>query len=127
MARLILPAIRKQAYLSVCFPLGGVMVVSLAALIFSTILSYSIVLGGIIWFLPHGYAAIKLFHHIETKPKRFMMIFYKSEIIKLLLVALLFILVVKWIPASFFGLLVGYLCAQMIFCLYHLMDVIRNF
>jgi len=120
MARLVLPAIRKQAYLSVCLPLGGVVIVSLVALIFSIILSYSIALGGIIWFLPHGYAAIKLFHHIETKPKRFMVMFYKSEIIKLISVALLFILVVKWIPASFPGLLVGYLCAQMIFWLYYL-------
>jgi len=123
MARLILPAIRKQAYLSVCLPLGGVVIVSLAALIFSAILSYSILLGGIIWFLPHGYAAIKLFHHIETKPKRFMMVLYKSEIIKLILVALLFILVVKWIPASFVGLIAGYLCAQVIFWLYYLLNV----
>ncbi len=120
MARLILPAIRKQAYLSVCLPLVGVAIGSLVALIFSDQLSYSILLGGIIWFLPHGYVAIKLFHHIETKPKRFVMMFYKSEVIKLILVALLFILVVKWIPVIVVGLLVGYLCAQVIFWLYYL-------
>ncbi len=123
MARLVLPAIRKRAYLSVCSSLGGVVIVSLMALIFSVMLSYSILLGGIIWFLPHGYAAIKLFHHIETKPKRFMMVFYKSEITKLILVALLFILVMKWIPASFVGLIAGYLCAQVIFCLYYLVNI----
>jgi F0F1-type ATP synthase assembly protein I len=123
MAKLILPALRKQVYLSVCLPLGVVMLVSLAALIFSVMLSYSIVLGGIIWFLPQGYTAVKLFHHIETTPKRFMMIFYKSEIVKLALVALLCILVMKWIPASFVGLLAGYLCAQVIFWLYYLFGV----
>src|SRR5258708_4176224 len=104
MAKLVLPAIRKQAYLRVCWPLGIIFIISFVVLVFSTIFSYSILLGGIIWFLPHGYVAIKLFQHIETQPKRFIALFYKSETIKLILVALLFILAVKWLSVSFLGL-----------------------
>ena len=119
MAKLVLPAVRKQAYMSVCWPLGSVLIVSLAALIFSTIFSYSMLLGGMIWFLPSGYFAIKLFHYVETDPRRFIALFYKNEVIKLVFVALLFILVVKWIPVSFVGLLAGYLCAQVVFWLHY--------
>jgi F0F1-type ATP synthase assembly protein I len=119
MAKLVLPAIRKQAYLSVMWPLGIVSIVSLAACVFSTLLSYSMLLGGIIWFLPQGYVAIKMFHSIETQPKRFIALFYKSETIKLLFIALLFILVVKWFSVSMAGLVAGYLCAQMFFWGYY--------
>jgi F0F1-type ATP synthase assembly protein I len=115
MSKLTLPCTRKKAYVSVIVPLSGVIVVGLIALIFSSLLSYSIWLGGFLWFFPNGYVAIKLFHTIETEPKRFVMQFYKSEIVKLLMVALLFILVAKWIPVNMMGIFAGYMSAQIIF------------
>jgi F0F1-type ATP synthase assembly protein I len=119
MAKLILTSIRKQAYYSVCLPLGGVALISLAALVFSPVFfSYSILLGGVLWFLPQGGVALRLFQHIETNPKRFILLFYRSEIVKLIGVGLLFIVVMKWIPANFIGIILGYLFAQVIFWLY---------
>ena len=115
MAKLVLFSLRRQAFLSVCFPLAAVVILSLPVSVFSIKFSCSLLGGGIVWGVSQGYLAIKLFRRIETDPGRFVVLFYISEMIKLILAALLFILILKWTSASFIFLLAGYLCAQILF------------
>lgn len=115
MGKVVLPATRKRIYRGVSFSLGTIVVISFLAFFVHRQIGYSILLGGVLWFLPELYVAYRLFHRIEMEPKRAMLVFYQSEIVKLLLVALLFILVVKEIPVNFLGLIAGYLIAQILF------------
>ena len=113
--KLILPSIQKKAYFSVLIPLVVVLIIGLAVLTVSKSGGYSFLLGGMLWFIPQGVVAIRLFRRIEADPKRFIVAFYKNEVLKLILAACLFILVVKWIPLSILSFLGGYLCAQVVF------------
>jgi ATP synthase protein I len=113
--KLILPSLRKKVYLSVFFPLAVVLLASVVMLMFSGERGVSLLLGGIVWVVPQGYVAVRLFHRIETDPKRFMAAFYKSELLKLALAAFLFIAVMKWIPLQVIYFLGGYFCAQVVF------------
>lgn len=115
MAKLVLKPMRHAVYRAVAIPLGVVMLGGLALLPFNLKVALSVWLGGFIWFLPNGYFAFKCFHTIETNAKRFIVVFYRTELLKLILVAVLFIIVVKLLSVSLAGLIAGYLCAQMIF------------
>ncbi|HEV2614071.1 MAG TPA: ATP synthase subunit I [Gammaproteobacteria bacterium] len=115
MGKVVLPATRKRIYRGVSFSLGTIAVISFLAFFFQQQIGYSILLGGVLWFLPECYVVYRLFHRIEMEPRRAVMTFYQSEIVKLLLVALLFILVVKEVPVNFIGLIAGYFTAQILF------------
>jgi F0F1-type ATP synthase assembly protein I len=115
MGKVVLPTTRRKVYQGVIFSLGSMVLISFIAFFFQKQIGYSILLGGVLWFLPEFYVAHRLFHRIETDPKRAVMIFYRSEIVKLFLVALLFILVLKELPVSFLGLIAGYFAAQVLF------------
>ena len=115
MGKVVLPVTRKRIYRGVSFSLGTVVLISFLAFFFQKQIGYSILLGGVLWFLPELYVAHRLFHRVEMEPKRAILVFYQSEIVKLLLVALLFILMVKELPVSFLGLIAGYFFAQVSF------------
>jgi ATP synthase protein I len=117
MSKIILPNVRRKAYLSVIISGIALLIMSIIGLIaFSRIIGISILLGGLVWLVPQGYFAVKLFHQIETTPKKFITRFYINEIVKLFFVSILFICYVKFVPANWVGLFAGYFCAQMFFC-----------
>ncbi|MFO7529017.1 MAG: F0F1 ATP synthase subunit I [Marinobacter sp.] len=73
-------------------------VVSLAFLLRSQAAGYSALLGGLIFLLPHGYFALKAFRYSGARSaKKIMSSFYQGEAGKLILCAILFTMVFKWI------------------------------
>jgi len=73
-------------------------VVSLAFLLRSQVAGYSALLGGLIFLLPHGYFALKAFRYSGARSaKKIMSSFYQGEAGKLILCAILFTMVFKWI------------------------------
>lgn len=118
MSKLVLPTTRNQAYRSVLIPMAITAIFSALTLFFTTVeIALAILLGGMCWFLPHAYAAYKLFHQIETNPKHFLIVFFRTEIVKLIFVAVLFIVIIKLLSLNFACLIAGYLCAQLLFWL----------
>lgn len=72
--------------------------VSLAFLFRSQVAGYSALLGGLIFLLPHGYFALKAFRYSGARSaKKIMSSFYQGEAGKLILCAILFTMVFKWI------------------------------
>jgi F0F1-type ATP synthase assembly protein I len=116
MSKLVLPTTRKHAYRSVLIPMTITAIVSALAMLFTTMENaLALLLGGTSWFVPHAYAAYKLFHQIETNPKHFLIVFFRTEIFKLIFVAVLFIVIIKLLSLNFACLIAGYLCAQLLF------------
>lgn len=115
MGKVVLPVTRKKIYRGVSFSLGTVVLFGLLAFFFQKQIGISIWLGGMLWFLPELYVAYRLFHRIETAPKRAMISFYQTEITKLLLVAFLFVLIIKVMTVNILWLILGYLLAQIVF------------
>lgn len=73
-------------------------IVSLAFLLRSQVAGYSALLGGLIFLLPHGYFALKAFRYSGARSARkIMSSFYQGEAGKLILCAILFTMVFKWI------------------------------
>ncbi|MCK2148562.1 MULTISPECIES: F0F1 ATP synthase subunit I [Marinobacter] len=73
--------------------------VSLAFLAFrGQVSGYSALLGGLIFLLPHGYFALKAFRFSGARSaKQIMTSFYQGEAGKLILCAIFFTMVFKWI------------------------------
>jgi ATP synthase protein I len=83
------------------FAIESVMLVlaSLAFLLFGGQVSgYSALLGGLIFLIPHGYFALKAFRYSGARSaKKIMSSFYQGEAGKLILCAIGFTVVFKWI------------------------------
>ncbi|MBC7185101.1 MAG: ATP synthase subunit I [Marinobacter sp.] len=72
--------------------------VSLAFLLRGQVAGYSALLGGLIFLIPHGYFALKAFRYSGARSaKKIMSSFYQGEAGKLILCAILFTMVFKWI------------------------------
>lgn len=109
MSKLVLHSLRNAAYRLVTIPASVIIISSVITLFFAdTKFAYSIGLGGCVWILPNFYFAYKLFHRIETRAKNFVSVFYRTELLKLVLSALLFIAIVKWLPVTLSAILIGY-------------------
>jgi F0F1-type ATP synthase assembly protein I len=79
-------------------------------------IAYSLLLGIFLWMLPNGYFAIRLFRHLGTVPAATLLgIFYRAEIIKLLLSGFFFVMIIKFLSLNMPAFLAGYLVAQLIF------------
>ncbi|SFL93194.1 F0F1 ATP synthase subunit I [Marinobacter zhejiangensis] len=78
---------------------GAVLVfVGLAFSLRSPVACYSAFLGGLVFLLPHGYFAFKAFRYSGARAaKQIMSSFYQGEAGKLILCAILFTMVFKWI------------------------------
>lgn len=115
MGKVVLPITRKKMYRGVLFSLGTVVLISCLTILFQQQAGFSFLLGGVLWFLPELYRVHRLFHRMEMEPQRAMMLFYLAEVVKLLMVALLFVLMVKLFSVNFLWLIAGYFVAQITF------------
>ncbi len=78
----------------------------------------SLALGIILWLLPNCYFVVKVMRHLgRVSPECLLHIFYRAELIKLLLSGFFFIMMAKLLSVNFPVLLSGYLLAQLIFWL----------
>jgi ATP synthase protein I len=115
-SKLVLHSLRNAAYRLVAIPASVIIITSFITLIFAdTKFAYSIGLGGCVWILPNFYFAYKLFHRIETKANNFISVFYRTELFKLALSALLFIAIVKWLSVTLSAIFIGYFVALVSF------------
>ncbi len=79
-------------------------------------LSYSLLLGILLWMLPSCYLANKLFRHLgKVPPASLLRIFYRAEIIKLLLSGIFFVMMIKLLSVNIPALVTGYIASQLIF------------
>lgn len=118
MSKLVLHSLRNAAYRLVAIPASVILIISLISLIFTdTKFAYSIGLGGCVWILPNFYFAFKLFHKIETEAKKFISVFYRTELFKLAFSALLLIAIIKWLPVTLGAFFIGYFVALVICCI----------
>ena len=116
MPKLILPAVRKKAYLSVFVPGCIIFLTGLALQAgLSGVMGKSLWAGGLMWIIPQFYVSLKLFGISELNPEKFIQKFYRSESVKLLLTAVIFIGITRYFPVNIIMLITGYLCAQIFF------------
>jgi ATP synthase protein I len=81
-------------------------------------ISYSFLLGVFLWMLPSYYFANKLFSCLgKVSPASLLGIFYRAEIIKLLLSGFFFVMIIKLLTVNVPVLVIGYFVAQLVFWL----------
>lgn len=107
---------RNYAFKLIAIQAAIVTILSLAFLFISCKDAYSVFLGGFSCVLPSIYFAHKLFAYIGARmAKQAIRAFYLGELIKLLMVAILSVLIFKFIPINPFVYLIGFILAQMAF------------
>jgi len=117
-AKVLLRTVRDQAYRFMILPTGVVMVVALlAGMLFGSKIGYSILLGGVVWWVPNFYFAHKLFAKMETRSQQMLRVFLRAEIIKLVLYGVFFILAYKFFSVAILPFLLGFMLAQAAFWL----------
>lgn len=76
----------------------------------------SLILGVLLWAVPSCYFANKLFRNLaKVSSASWLRIFYKAEIIKLLLSGFFFVMIIKLLSVNIPALVTGYFAAQLVF------------
>lgn len=114
MARL---AVKKEAYKIIYWQLVLIMGLALVLFLFQGIQSgLSALLGGLAYWLPTLLFVWRVFARTTARAaKQFLAAFIAGEGIKLLLSALLFVLVVKFMPVNLLSVLAGFVGAVISF------------
>jgi F0F1-type ATP synthase assembly protein I len=96
--------------------MAGTIAFFVAGILRSWWLGSSLILGVLLWVLPSCYFANKLFRYIgKVSSASLLRIFYKAEIIKLLLSGFFFVMIIKLLSVNIPALVIGYFEAQLIF------------
>lgn len=81
-------------------------------------ITYSLLLGSLLWMLPSCYLAYKLFYCVAKVPASSLLkIFYRTEIRKLLLSGIFFVMIIKLVPVNLPALIAAYFASHLIFWL----------
>lgn len=118
MSKSVLHSKRIEAFQLVSIPAGVVIIISLLLLIAKdSNLSYSVLMGGLVWLGPNFYFAIRVFSGggANITPQSMLINFYRAEVTKLALCAIFFVIIVKYLPVAILPMLVGYGIAQVAF------------
>jgi len=111
------PLLRKivqhQAYRLVVWQLISVILLALlATLIKGTTSGYSVFLGGMAYGLPNLIFVWGVFRFVGAQQMtQFLMAFMAGEMFKLFISAILFLVIVKYLPVSLLSVLVGFVAA----------------
>lgn len=109
---------RTEAFCLVVLPILIIAILAVIALILRDLnASYSVLLGGFVWGLPQLYFAVKILANKAGTPTQWIWRFYRAELFKLFLSAVLFIVVLKFLPVASLFVLAAYLIAQLTFWL----------
>ncbi|MBV9576265.1 MAG: ATP synthase subunit I [Gammaproteobacteria bacterium] len=115
--------IQHEAYRIVLLQLAGVAVLAIACLVRSRESSFAVLMGGLAYGLPNLAFVWRVFRYTGAhQMERFMAAFFFGEMIKLILSAVLFLLIVKYLPVSLLSVLVGFIGAIVSFwivCMWH--------
>lgn len=103
--------VQQEAYRIVLLQLTGVAAISLLSLILAGKTSgFSALLGGLAYGLPNLVFVWRVFKFSgASQMVQFMAAFFIGEMLKLALSAILFLLIVKYLPISLLSVLVGYI------------------
>jgi ATP synthase protein I len=116
--------VQHEAYRIVFLQLSGVLLLALVALFLISIKSgLSVFAGGMTYGLPNLIFVWLVFGFVGAQQmNQFVMAFFFGEMIKLILSAILFLTIVKYLPVSLLSTLVGFVGAIISFwvvCLFH--------
>jgi ATP synthase protein I len=107
---------RQNAYKLIAIQASIVVILS-ALFLFSSVKSaYSVLLGGFCCVLPSIYFAHKLFKYVGARmAKKAIGAFYVGEVIKLAMIAVISIIIFKFIHISPMSYFIGFIVAQIAF------------
>lgn len=102
--------VQHQAYKLVLWQLIGVAILAAAGLLIKgTTSGFSILMGGIAYGLPNLIFVWRVFRYSRAHEMvKFMAAFFFGEMLKLFISAILFLLIVKYLPVSLLSVLVGF-------------------
>jgi len=105
--------IQHQAYKIVMLQLLGVILLSLASIAFGSLnAGFSVMAGGLAYVLPNILFVWRVFRFGGAQQMtQFVAAFFIGEMIKLFLSAILFLIIVKYLPVSLLSVLVGFIGA----------------
>jgi ATP synthase protein I len=105
--------VQNQAYRIVFLQLAGVIVLTCIALILrDTKSSLSVLLGGLAYVVPNFIFVWRVFRFVGAQQMTlFVAAFFLGETLKLILSAVLFVIIVKYLPVSLLSMLIGYIGA----------------
>ena len=96
--------------------IAAVISLSLGGALHNWPLSYSLLLGILLWMLPSCYLANKLFRRLgRVPPASLLRVFYRAEINKLLLSGIFFVMMIKLLSVNLPALVAGYFVPQLVF------------
>lgn len=122
------PALRKliqhQAYRLVFLQLAGIVLLAMCALLLVGPSSgLSVLAGGLAYGLPNLYFVWRVFRYSGAQEMtKFVAAFFAGEAFKLILSAILFLVIVKYLPVGLLSTLVGFVGAMVAFwvaCMWH--------
>jgi len=111
--------VQNKAYRIVIFQLMGVMMLAFLALILrGTVSGFSVLAGGLAYVIPNLIFVWRVFRYARASEMTlFMAAFFIGEMLKLVLAAVLFLMIVKTLPVSLLSVLVGFAAAIVSFWL----------
>jgi ATP synthase protein I len=105
--------VQSQAYRIVIWQLAGVIIIAAFALTLSGVTSgLSVLAGGLAYGFPNLVFVWRVFRFVGAQEmNRFVAAFFAGEALKLILSAILFLVIVKYLPVSLLSTLVGFVGA----------------
>lgn len=109
--------VQHQAYHLVLWQLVGVVFLATIGLIIKgKTSSFSILMGGLAYVLPNLIFVWRVFRYTGAQQMvKFMAAFFVGEMLKLIISAILFLLIVKYLPVSLLSVLAGFIGAIVAF------------
>src|SRR5437016_1408902 len=105
--------VQNEAYHLVFLQLSGVVLLALIALIIrGKSIGFSVLMGGLAYGLPNLFFVWRVFRYVGAQQMdKFIAAFFLGEMLKLVLSAILFLVIVKYLPVSLLSELIGFIGA----------------
>jgi ATP synthase protein I len=102
--------VQNKAYRIVLLQLAGVVILAFLALLMRGLTSgLSVLLGGLAYGLPNLVFVWRVFRYVgASQTTQFVAAFFIGEMLKLAFSAVLFIVIVKYLPVSLLSVLIGF-------------------
>ncbi|MBX3708409.1 MAG: ATP synthase subunit I [Gammaproteobacteria bacterium] len=109
--------VQGEAYQIVLLQLMGVVMLAVLSLVLNgTRSGFSVLMGGLAYGLPNLIFVWRVFRYVgASQITQFVTAFFIGEIVKLILSAVLFLMIVKYLPISLLSVLIGFAGAIVLF------------
>jgi ATP synthase protein I len=115
-AFLLSKSLKVQAFYLMFWQLLVIIGLAVLLLVQSVQSAFSVLLGGLCYWLPTCWFAWRIFAHTGARAaKQFVAAFFVGEMIKLFLSGVLFLLIVKYLPVNVVSMLIGFVAAIIAF------------